>query len=61
MKCFSYHPDFFVFLDVLLALSILLPSLTRALMGGGMFEHPLRFYEDSEKTAARSGAVFCVL
>ena len=34
-------------------------SLTRALLGGGAFERPpLRFFEDSEKTAARSAAGF---
>ena len=33
--------------------------LTRALLGGGAFERPpLRFFEDSEKTAARSAAGF---
>ena len=34
-------------------------ELTRALLGGGAFERPpLRFFEDSEKTAARSAAGF---
>ena len=34
--------------------------LTRALLGGGAFERPppLRFFQDSEKTAARSAAGF---
>ena len=33
--------------------------LTRALLGGGAFERPpLRFFEDSKKTAARSAAGF---
>ena len=32
-------------------------GLTRALLGGA-FERPLRFFEDSEKTAARSAAGF---
>ena len=33
--------------------------LTRALLGGGAFERPpLRFFEDSEKTAAHSAAGF---
>ena len=35
------------------------PMLTRALLGGGAFERPpLRFFEDSKKTAARSAAGF---
>ena len=34
-------------------------ELTRALLGGGgAFERPLRFFEDSENTAARSAAGF---
>ena len=35
-------------------------SLTRALLGGGRLNAPppLRFFEDSEKTAARSAAGF---
>ena len=32
--------------------------LTRALLGGGRLNAPLRFFEDSEKTAARSAAGF---
>ena len=34
--------------------------LTRAPAGGGGYPPPLRFFEDSEKTAARSGAKFCI-
>ena len=34
--------------------------LTRAPAGGGRVSAPLRFFEDSEKTAARSGAKFCI-
>ena len=44
INIFKYHPQAF---------------LTRALLGGGAFERPpLRFFEDSEKTAARSAAGF---
>ena len=34
-------------------------GLTRAPAGGGGYPPPLRFFEDSEKTASRSGAKFC--
>ena len=33
-------------------------ELTHALLGGGRLNAPLRFFEDSEKTAARSAAGF---
>ena len=33
-------------------------GLTRALLGGGAFERPLKFFEDSENTAARSATGF---